>query len=194
LSASVVLGHCCRADSCARRLLVVASVAAQITEYVVASPPRRHGCAGGRYHDDGVKVTFQVVVFDAADLAAEISFCAGVLGGTVDPEGAWHMVAGRRSNADRSAVGTKPCAARLARTARRSRSTSTAGFDAAGRGFESCRGTLPGDTACRGQCRGRCGPVARRFTIGRNQALRGSAGAQPRATSSHHGPVGYGEG
>jgi hypothetical protein len=29
---TTVLGHCCRTDSCARRLLVVASVAAQITE------------------------------------------------------------------------------------------------------------------------------------------------------------------
>ena len=34
----------------------------------------------------------QVVVFDAADLAAESSFWAGVLGGTVDAEADWHMV------------------------------------------------------------------------------------------------------
>ena len=34
----------------------------------------------------------QVVVFDAADLAAESSFWAGVLGGTVDAEDDWHMV------------------------------------------------------------------------------------------------------
>ena len=39
-----------------------------------------------------VKINFQVVVFDAADLATESSFWAGVLGGTVDPEDDWHMV------------------------------------------------------------------------------------------------------
>ena len=32
------------------------------------------------------------MVFDAADLAAESSFWAGVLGGTVDAEDDWHMV------------------------------------------------------------------------------------------------------
>jgi predicted enzyme related to lactoylglutathione lyase len=39
-----------------------------------------------------VEITFQVVVFDAADLAAESTFWAGVLGGTVDAEDHWHMV------------------------------------------------------------------------------------------------------
>jgi hypothetical protein len=39
-----------------------------------------------------VKISHQVVVFDAADLAAESSFWAGVLGGTVDAEAVWHMV------------------------------------------------------------------------------------------------------
>jgi len=39
-----------------------------------------------------VKINFQVVVFDAADLAAESGFWAGVLGGTVDAEDDWHMV------------------------------------------------------------------------------------------------------
>jgi Glyoxalase-like domain len=39
-----------------------------------------------------VQISFQVVVFDAADLAAESSFWAGVLGGTVDAEDDWHMV------------------------------------------------------------------------------------------------------
>jgi catechol 2,3-dioxygenase-like lactoylglutathione lyase family enzyme len=34
----------------------------------------------------------QVVVFDAADLASESSFWAGVLGGRVDAEDDWHMV------------------------------------------------------------------------------------------------------
>jgi hypothetical protein len=33
-----------------------------------------------------VRVKHQVVVFDSADLAAESTFWAGVLGGTVDPE------------------------------------------------------------------------------------------------------------
>jgi hypothetical protein len=39
-----------------------------------------------------MRIKFQVVVFDAADLAAESSFWAGVLGGTVDAEDDWHMV------------------------------------------------------------------------------------------------------
>jgi predicted enzyme related to lactoylglutathione lyase len=39
-----------------------------------------------------MKITHQVVVFDAADLAQESSFWAGVLGGTVDAEDDWHMV------------------------------------------------------------------------------------------------------
>jgi hypothetical protein len=39
-----------------------------------------------------VKITHQIVVFDAADLPAESSFWAGVLGGTVDAEDDWHMV------------------------------------------------------------------------------------------------------
>jgi hypothetical protein len=39
-----------------------------------------------------VRINHQVVVFDAADLSAESSFWAGVLGGTVDAEDDWHMV------------------------------------------------------------------------------------------------------
>lgn len=39
-----------------------------------------------------MRIMFQVVVFDAADLGAESSFWAGVLGGTVDAEDNWHMV------------------------------------------------------------------------------------------------------
>jgi predicted enzyme related to lactoylglutathione lyase len=39
-----------------------------------------------------MRTMFQVVVFDAADLAAESSFWAGVLDGTVDAEERWHMV------------------------------------------------------------------------------------------------------
>ena len=39
-----------------------------------------------------MKILQQVVVFDAADLAAESAFWAGVLGGTVDAEDDWHMV------------------------------------------------------------------------------------------------------
>lgn len=39
-----------------------------------------------------MKITSQVVVFDAADLTAESNFWAGVLGGTVDTEDDWHMV------------------------------------------------------------------------------------------------------
>lgn len=40
----------------------------------------------------GVRIKYQVVVFDAADLAGESSFWAGLLGGTVDAEDDWHMV------------------------------------------------------------------------------------------------------
>jgi catechol 2,3-dioxygenase-like lactoylglutathione lyase family enzyme len=39
-----------------------------------------------------VKINAQVVVFDAADLAAESSFWVGVLDGTLDIEDDWHMV------------------------------------------------------------------------------------------------------
>jgi predicted enzyme related to lactoylglutathione lyase len=39
-----------------------------------------------------MRINHQVVVFDAADLAAESSFWAGVLKGTVDTEDDWHMV------------------------------------------------------------------------------------------------------
>ena len=39
-----------------------------------------------------MKLNHQVVVFDAADLAAESSFWAEVLGGTVDAEDDWHTV------------------------------------------------------------------------------------------------------
>ena len=47
--------------------------------------------AGG-WEDASVKINHQVVVFDTADLTAESSFWAGVLGGTVDAEDDWHMV------------------------------------------------------------------------------------------------------
>lgn len=39
-----------------------------------------------------MRIKHQVVVFDAADLSAESSFWAGVLGGDVDAEDDWHMV------------------------------------------------------------------------------------------------------
>jgi len=39
-----------------------------------------------------MKINQRVTVFDAADLAAESSFWAGVLGGEVDDDGDWHMV------------------------------------------------------------------------------------------------------
>jgi predicted enzyme related to lactoylglutathione lyase len=39
-----------------------------------------------------MKINHQVVVFDTADLTLESTFWAGVLGGTVDAEDAWHMV------------------------------------------------------------------------------------------------------
>ncbi len=37
-------------------------------------------------------IRFQVVAFDAAELAPESTFWAGVLGGTVDEDDDWHMV------------------------------------------------------------------------------------------------------
>lgn len=39
-----------------------------------------------------MKINHQVTVFDAADLAPESAFWAGVLGGEVDAEDDWHMV------------------------------------------------------------------------------------------------------
>jgi len=39
-----------------------------------------------------MKITRQVVVFDAADLAAESTFWAGLLGGTVDADDDWHSI------------------------------------------------------------------------------------------------------
>jgi len=39
-----------------------------------------------------MKIRRQIVVFDAADLAAESGFWAGLLGGTVDAEDDWHSV------------------------------------------------------------------------------------------------------
>ena len=39
-----------------------------------------------------MKITRQMVVFDTADLAAESSFWAGLLVGTVDTEDDWHTV------------------------------------------------------------------------------------------------------
>ncbi len=40
-------------------------------------------------------IRYQVVVLDAADLAAVSGFWAGVLGGSVDAEDDWHMVLDR---------------------------------------------------------------------------------------------------
>ena len=39
-----------------------------------------------------MKITRTIVVFDTADLAAESTFWAGLLGGTVDAEDDWHTV------------------------------------------------------------------------------------------------------
>lgn len=39
-----------------------------------------------------MRITKQIVVFDAADLGAESEFWAGLLGGTVDAEDDWHTV------------------------------------------------------------------------------------------------------
>jgi predicted enzyme related to lactoylglutathione lyase len=39
-----------------------------------------------------MKITRQIVVLDAADLAAESAFWAGLLGGTVDADDDWHSI------------------------------------------------------------------------------------------------------
>ena len=39
-----------------------------------------------------MRIKYQVVTFDAADLDTESAFWAGVLGGEVHPDGDWHMV------------------------------------------------------------------------------------------------------
>ncbi|MDQ1569733.1 MAG: hypothetical protein QOF79_407 [Actinomycetota bacterium] len=39
-----------------------------------------------------MKINRQIVVFDAADLSAESTFWAGLLGGTVEAEDDWHTV------------------------------------------------------------------------------------------------------
>ena len=39
-----------------------------------------------------MKIKRQIIVFDAADMAAESSFWAGVLGGTVKADDDWHTV------------------------------------------------------------------------------------------------------
>jgi catechol 2,3-dioxygenase-like lactoylglutathione lyase family enzyme len=39
-----------------------------------------------------MKIKRQIIVFDAADLAAESSFWAGLLGGTVEADEDWHSV------------------------------------------------------------------------------------------------------
>jgi predicted enzyme related to lactoylglutathione lyase len=43
-------------------------------------------------NDERMKINHRLVVFDAADLGAESSFWAGVLGGIVEAEDDWHMV------------------------------------------------------------------------------------------------------
>jgi catechol 2,3-dioxygenase-like lactoylglutathione lyase family enzyme len=39
-----------------------------------------------------MRITRQVIVFDAADIAAESTFWAGLLGGTVEADDDWHTV------------------------------------------------------------------------------------------------------
>lgn len=39
-----------------------------------------------------MRIRYQVVAFDAADLETESAFWAGVLGGDVDRDDDWHMV------------------------------------------------------------------------------------------------------
>jgi predicted enzyme related to lactoylglutathione lyase len=44
------------------------------------------------WQDSGMRVTQQVVVFDAADLGAESAFWAGLVDGTVEPHEHYHAV------------------------------------------------------------------------------------------------------
>ena len=46
----------------------------------------------GVWHDAGMEITRQTIVFDAADLAAESTFWAALLGGTVEADDDWHAV------------------------------------------------------------------------------------------------------
>ena len=46
----------------------------------------------GRGSIDSMNITRQITVFDTADLAAESTFWAGMLGGTVEAEDDWHTV------------------------------------------------------------------------------------------------------
>jgi hypothetical protein len=39
-----------------------------------------------------MRIRYQVVAFDAADIESESAFWAGVLGGEVDRDDGWHMV------------------------------------------------------------------------------------------------------
>jgi predicted enzyme related to lactoylglutathione lyase len=39
-----------------------------------------------------MKITRQIIVFDAADMAAESAFWAALLGGTVDADDDWHTI------------------------------------------------------------------------------------------------------
>src|SRR5262245_23333319 len=64
---------------------------------------RRSSAEQGRHEMD---LKWQVVVFDAADLAAESDFWAGVRAGTVDAEGDWRM--GMGDGAPRSGVQLAP--------------------------------------------------------------------------------------
>jgi len=50
------------------------------------------GASWGSCQNDGMKITRQTVVFDAADLSAESAFWAGLLGGTVEAQDDWHSV------------------------------------------------------------------------------------------------------
>ena len=43
-------------------------------------------------NEERMKIKRQIIVFDAADLAAESAFWAGLLGGTVRAESDWHNV------------------------------------------------------------------------------------------------------
>lgn len=56
--------------------------------------PTTPGPASGRSHGSmrGMRIRRQVIVFDAADLATESSFWAGMLGGTVAADDDWHSV------------------------------------------------------------------------------------------------------
>jgi hypothetical protein len=63
-----------------------------VTSVRIPHPIDQTGSAPPSMHNGAVKIARQIVVFDAADIAAESEFWAGLLGGKVVADGNWHSV------------------------------------------------------------------------------------------------------